>query len=193
MKATWLRKNVAKVHIKEEGTVKKGALDVKVDEKGISFKKRAFPIFEAKIEKAHLLFKVFPSEVFVYDDMPFQRNKSLEINNSYSVFFDKYQALAIYFTKSVKMYIDGIENNQHVSTPAVDFYVSYAKTPLEAVKSLRSVIRVPPDTIGTYLNLSQIKQEEEKKEYIASFEGDGIYFKKKDEKLIDFANSTGKK
>jgi len=158
-------------------------LDVKVEDKKVSFKKGSFLLLEGTLEKAHFVFKVFPSEVFVYDDAPYERSKSLEINGSYSVFFDKYQALAIYFTKSVKMYVDGVEKNYHVSTPAIDFYVSYAPTPFEAVKTLRSVIRVPSDTIGTYLDVLRIR-EEERGEYISSFNGNGVYLRKRDDKLI---------
>ena len=134
-----------------------------------------FPVFDGRVEKGHLLFKVFPSHPFIKSDRPFERPQKVEISKTLSLFFSSFHSISIYFNGTVKLYVDGTDVNFHVATPAQDFLLSYARSPIESIRNLRKALRIPDNTIGTYLEYKEDLKDLERLEGV-----DGLFIRSGD-------------
>ncbi len=127
----------------------------------------------------------------VPSEKPFERPQNVDISKNLVFFYTKRLSAVLYFTKRVKLYVDGAEKNLHVATPATDIVFSVAENLAEATRKILEVLQVDYD-VGTFLDIPTLKKSD-LEEYIMSYQGSGIYFgKNNDARLLELGRKTGK-
>ncbi len=167
------------------GLRKRGVFQVRANENSIEIKDGSFTLVEGMLDnRGHFIFKVFPSRIFSPTQRPFNERQSFELLKNLLVFYNSRYSICVYFKKTVKVYLHGYDLNHHIATPATDFVLSFGSNIYEAVKELRSYLKLPDgNTIGTYVLYDKLTKD--MIESLSSFGGKGVFVNSKKNPLKD--------